>query len=1200
MEVSPNGMEPSNGAVDGLSQLVGQRGALSGMIPRRSTRMSTKDTVGKETRMFNLWEDHLTGVRCKSNNNVRTNRYNWVTFLPVNLFEQFSNTPINLYFLLMCVLQTIPSITITGGVPTTVLPLAFVVIVAMIKDGIEDYKRYQSDKTENNRTARRLKIANALRYTNDVEEIMWKDVKVGDTLLLKNFDLIPADLVICASSDKSGLTYIETANLDGETNLKVRTTPQKCMSLFERTEDSSSGEAVAVKWNNVQGTMETELPNGSLYTFQGTMSIVDKNPPSGTRRSRTLSEMVTRTSSRLQSHDAPKTVIPLEAGNILLRGCKLRNTEWVVGKVVFAGRNTKIQMDQTQKAKRKRTQIEKFITNILLAVLLIQLVLCIMGGLLNAAWIAQDENRTRYLNIDSNKSFAEHFFLRFGTASLIFVNFIPISIAVTLSMVKYLQVLFIAADKNMEWNGTRCVPKTSDLNEELGQVEYVFSDKTGTLTQNLMEFRKCSINGTSYGQGLTEIRRQVIRREGKPVPPEPQAAEGALVTPSVNFIDPALERDIRKAEVTNFFLHLAINHSVLPEVQPSGKKVYSAASPDEGALVYGAQHFGFNLVDRPDQEKLVLHLQQGNKHIEVQILATIEFTSDRKRSSVVARFQHPLLGEEVLYVFTKGADTMIKPILKTSTLESEIGQHTLQHLDEYAVDGLRTLMLGGRLVGEEEFRTWSAEWEECSQAMTDRAKRMALCADKLECDLDLHGVTGVEDRLQGEVGETIEIMQQCGIKVWMLTGDKVETAINIGIATGLLEPFVDPRKRPVFDWDECVRECERSRDAGEGPKIPAELVVQKMQRCYREVVATPGCFEAVVIDGMSLSILLKHPKEFLDMTRDAHSVLCCRVSPDQKGQVVRLFKKQARKVTLAIGDGANDCNMIRSAHIGIGIRGEEGLQAFNVSDFGIGQFRFLSQLLLVYGREYYRRQSILVLIFFYKNSFVVLPQFAVGVVSALSSGTRLYPDLVYQLYNVMFTALPIFAFCLFDKDLQTREAVFEHAHLYTLGPKWFYLNKLRVFQWIANAFWHSLVLFSLVYIATDKTILREDGLRADSAAVGILVFNTLVIIVNIKLILESYYVTWIMIILLALTLLSVVVMAIFFNYFALLGFETFGAYAFVFSSPLTYAIIAISITAVLARDWYWKIIQYNYFPTPLQIILQSQKPSGVTVVKAME
>jgi len=445
------------------------RQSIAKVVPggRKSRRKSSIFSweEKKPTREFPLLEHTPSGIRQTKSNVVKTSRYTPLTFVPLNLFEQFYHAPINLFFLLMVFLQLDKKIS-SHGIPTVLLPLFTVLLIGAIKDGLEDYRRHQSDKQENNMETC------VVTQNNEVKKILWADVKLGDTLLLHHGDLIPADLVIMDTSDEHALAYVQTANLDGETNLKVRVTPSKLTTVFPR-KPSDGGEAVAIRWYLMSGTMKTEQPNGSLYTFQGIMDI---------------------------THENRGITNALEEANTLLRGCKLSNTDWLVGKVVFTGTETKIQMNSTAKVAKKTSKMHKMVTKILILVLSVFILLVCLSAATNVMYASSDgAAKARYLylsgpNSDERSDFVQ-FLYKAGSFLLIYMNLIPISLMVTMAIVKFLQALFINYDQQMIWKDNPAMPRTSDLMEELGQVEYVFSDKTGTLTQNLMEFRKCSIGG---------------------------------------------------------------------------------------------------------------------------------------------------------------------------------------------------------------------------------------------------------------------------------------------------------------------------------------------------------------------------------------------------------------------------------------------------------------------------------------------------------------------------------------------------------------------------------------------------------------------------------------------------------------------------------------------------------------------------------
>eukprot|EP00397_Hematodinium_sp_SG-2012_P001607 GEMP01001611.1.p1 GENE.GEMP01001611.1~~GEMP01001611.1.p1 ORF type:complete len:1272 (+),score=211.79 GEMP01001611.1:195-4010(+) len=1161
-------------------------------------------------RSFLLAEDTSASGKSKlfPSNSVITSRYTLLTFIPKNGFEQFFYRPVNLYFVALVPLQLIRVISTSRGVPTVLNPLGFVLFVAALKDGIEDYRRHKSDDVENNRKASRM------GDTGQPEVIRWSDVQVGDTLIIRDQEHIPADVILLDTSDEMGCAYVETSNLDGETNLKVKCPPGKCLTYFDTRNHDASLDSLT-SWHKVKGDVECDAPNGSLYTFDGVLKL---------------------------THPVEKN-IAVNADNIMLRGCKLRNTEWAICKVVYTGRDTKIQQNQTQKATKKVTLVEKVTLKILWCIFFLQCLFCTIGAGVSTAFETTDlSSASLYLNLDergTDEPSPSVFIVRFLTFVLIFSNFIPISLMVTMSMVKFGQAFFILYDMTLVHNGHHTMPRTSDLNEELGQVDYIFSDKTGTLTQNMMEFRRCFVGGQSYGQGLTEIGRHVLQRKGETIPPEPKPALDAKVTPCVNFIDDNIDKHLkdpeRQEKLFEFLLHMSINHTVVAEKKVGGDVTYSASSPDEGALVYGAKHFDFCFLDRA--LGIMTVSCPGFAPFKVEMLAMIDFTSTRKRSSTIAKFFHPIKQREIIMLYTKGADTVIEARLSSASRNDPSSAAALECMSQYALDGLRTLMFAAREVQADAFADWHSNYESAMNSMKDRTTKMELVAELLETGLELQAVTGIEDRLQDKVGETIDLLQQAGMKIWMLTGDKVETAVNIGVATGLIEPGQAGDEMAVFDWNDMnlnrdggmteeervdtirksINQLNMNRPEKDGfnadilknlegrddmsqeivesitldARGEAEKNRRKEIRCHKlfkkslnQVRQNPTCFKTIVIDGSALTCILQKPKEFVEFTRNAQAVLCCRVSPDQKGQVVRLMRTLGDKVTLAIGDGANDCNMIRSAHVGVGIRGEEGLQAFNVCDYGIGQFSFLQGLVLVHGRYAYRRISIVVMYMFYKNIVVVIPQFLLGFHSKFS-GMRLYLDLMYQVYNVAFTSLPVLVFGMMDNDV-SRKTSYRFPYLYKLGTQNHYLNFKNVSAYVLSGFWHSIVVFYVPYCAAAfaGVIITEDGKPVDLWFIGTTVILLEVIVVNVKLVIESKTLNWVYYLAYFLGLFAFLSLAICTNFiaqFPMGGFEAVGVSSRIMGTGLIFQIIWLSCVIALLPDVYYKICEYNFFPSSI-------------------
>jgi len=366
---------------------------------------------------------------------------------------------------------------------------------------------------------------------------------------------------------------------------------------------------------------------------------------------------------------------------------------------------------------------------------------------------------------------------------LLFSNFIPISLIVSISVVKVIQMFFFLGDDDMVYNGIRCMPRTSDLNEEMGQIEYVFSDKTGTLTQNIMDFRKFCVQGVTYGEGMTEIKRNVLQKMGKHVEDDPLPPPGARKTRHVDLIDNSLDdllqskKGAQYTAVRAFLLHLAINHEVVTDTAADGDLLYCASSPDEEALCYGARHFGYTFKAR-DSQGVTIQLDDGTT-LKARIFCVLKFNSTRKRSSVICQFEDTEPSGETkskLMLFTKGADSVILARLAPRLQNAPETKQTMDVLKEMAEDGLRTLCLAGRELTQQEYATWMIKYEDASCATEQRTEKLDAVAELIENNLEVHGITGVEDRLQEGVAHTIVKMAEADIKVWMLTGDKGETA----------------------------------------------------------------------------------------------------------------------------------------------------------------------------------------------------------------------------------------------------------------------------------------------------------------------------------------------------------------------------------------------------------------------------------------
>ncbi|CAN8244906.1 unnamed protein product [Cochlearia groenlandica] len=1006
--------------------------------------------------------DSNTPVRFKGNS-ISTTKYNVFTFLPKGLFEQFRRIA-NIYFLGISCLSMTPISPVSPI--TNVAPLSMVLLVSLIKEAFEDWKRFQNDMSINNSTVEILQDQHWV-------PIPWRKLQVGDIVKIKQDGFFPADILFMSSTNADGICYVETANLDGETNLKIR-------KALERTWDYM----VPEKAYEFKGEIQCEQPNNSLYTFTGNLMV-------------------------------QKQTLPLSPDQLLLRGCSLRNTEYIVGAVVFTGHETKVMMN-AMNAPSKRSTLEKKLDKLIITIFCVLVTMCLIGAI--GCSIVTDR-KDFYLGLQLNKRDWEYRnrlmigFFTFFTLVTLFSSIIPISLYVSIEMIKFIQsTQFINRDLNMyhaETN-TPASARTSNLNEELGQVEYIFSDKTGTLTRNLMEFFKCSIGGISYGCGVTEIERGIAQRNGLKVQEE-ERSTGAIREKGFNFDDPRLMRGAWRNEPNpdlckELFRCLAICHTVLPEGDESPEKiVYQAASPDEAALVTAAKNFGFFFYKRTPTVVYVResHVEKMGKIQDVayEILNVLEFNSTRKRQSVVCRFPD---GRLVLYC--KGADNVIFERLADGM--DDVRKVTREHLEHFGSSGLRTLCLAYRNLNPKTYDSWNEKFIQAKSALRDREKKLDEVAELIEKDLTLIGSTAIEDKLQEGVPNCIETLSRAGIKIWVLTGDKMETAINIAYACNLINN--DMKQFIISSETDAIREAEERGDQVEIARVIKEEVKKELRKSLEEAqhslhtVAGPKL--ALVIDGKCLMYALDPSLRvtLLSLSLNCTSVVCCRVSPLQKAQVTSLVRKGAKKITLSIGDGANDVSMIQAAHVGIGISGMEGMQAVMASDFAIAQFRFLTDLLLVHGRWSYLRICKVVMYFFYKNLTFTLTQFWFTFRTGFS-GQRFYDDWFQSLYNVFFTALPVIVLGLFEKDVSASLSK-RYPELYREGIRNSFFKWRVVAVWATSAVYQSLVCYLFV-TASSFGAVNSSGKIFGLWDVSTMVFTCLVIAVNTRILLMSNSIT---------------------------------------------------------------------------------------------
>uniref|UniRef100_H2ZKF9 Phospholipid-transporting ATPase n=1 Tax=Ciona savignyi TaxID=51511 RepID=H2ZKF9_CIOSA len=1132
-------------------------------------------------------------------NKVQTTKYTVLSFLPKNLFEQFHRFA-NCYFVFIVLLNFVPQV---GAIQpfVSMAPVIVILFIQAVKDLFEDYGRYKSDVEINSAECFVLKSSD-----DKYHKMKWSDLQVGDIVRVVCNSVIPADILLLHSSDPDGICFIETSNLDGESNLKQR------MVVPKHWGDVNNHEFYPKEFKSI---IECQTPNNEIYKFHGNMI-----PANGGEK------------------------ISVNNSNLLLRGCVIRNTDYVEGIVLYAGHETKAMLNNNG-PRYKRSKLERRMNTDVIYCVVLLLVMCLIGSVGNGIWASNMSNIEQAELFIPNEENGEALnpalsgFYMFWTMVILLQVLIPISLYVSMEIVKWGQVHMINSDIDLYHKETdtpiRC--RALNITEDLGQIQYVFSDKTGTLTENKMIFRRCTIGGVDYphaANGESPITFLLPNAGPKPVnaddenavksapnspaasrraretdvTPDPVLYEKLISTPYSTFacneaiwdffinlaicntvvisndsddsvtasttpdpysvstsIIPSLFllstifvlsfAKIEPLYVTNQFFssfynvrmqsypilnqqstatsvkespleskdlqspiftskngmrHEIIQHQQLPSTCPpfillitlfpfqqistpvlntklNTKPKFSyhdSESPDEAALVYAAHAYGCVLAHRSShggKESVTITLPDGGGKLEFEVLHKLPFDSTRKRMSVIVR--DPRNGQITLYC--KGADSAILSALRRdqqddSNNSTDIINRTKQYLDKYGRVGLRTLCISKRVLTEAEYSEWEQLHRAAERDLENRDQMMINSFVRMEDNLELLGATGIEDRLQDGVPETIEALRQAGIQVWVVTGDKRETATNIGRSCRLIHQN-DEVIELITETPEALSEL-----------LDTTISSQDNKRGKLPEIQHQTTLDFVLGTGnrdQPDTLVKEIADKFVLLARRCRSVLCCRATPLQKGMVLKLIKDKLHVMTLAIGDGANDVSMIQVADIGVGLSGQEGMQAVMSSDYALAQFRFLKKLLLVHGHWNYARLASMVLYFFYKNAAFVFLIFWFQILCGFSGGNMIEQSYLL-IFNLIFTSVPPLVNGVLDKDIDAA-TLLKKPELYMQGIKdELYLQ--RTF-WInmLDALYQSLIIFFFLYVIyLDTEVgLIEWGTVVTTAAVFVILIH---------------------------------------------------------------------------------------------------------------
>ncbi|TKA66909.1 hypothetical protein B0A49_10573 [Cryomyces minteri] len=909
-----------------------------------------------------------------------------------------------------------------------------------------------------------------------------RELKVGDVLKLEKDQRIPADVIILKSytndtptAEHSGNTHsnspqreewnlIDTdapAALDAGEGLQAGSQPSTLENMTTSDDPSSGGEAF-IRTDQLDGETDWKLrlaspltqsldvraytrlritagkPDKKVNDFVGTIELLP-------RTSQTYDALRAAPTEGSSSVDIPRTdnhasknapasnSSSLTIDNTAWANTVLASSSTVLAVVIYTGPQTR-QALSTSPSRSKTGLLENEINSL-------TKILCFLTLTLSFVLVALEGFESK----DGRKWYVA--VMRF---LILFSTIVPISLRVNLDMGKSVYAWFIERDQGIP--GT--VVRTSTIPEDLGRVEYLLSDKTGTLTQNEMELKKIHVGTVSYAnEAMDEVSTYV--RHGFAVQPlGPDVSATTLITPSsaANNLSTSGTRTRREigVRVLSLVLALALCHNVTPTTEEVGGQsitTYQASSPDEIAIVRWTEAVGLRLLHRDRKTLTLQSVDTGRIVVRVQILNVFPFTSDGKRMGIVVRFldrssdnfsgdQGDRTDSEICF-FQKGADTVMTSIVASNDwLDEETAN--------MAREGLRTLVVGRKRLSPQQYQSFSSDYTQASLSFQGRDASMAsVVANHLERDLELLGVTGVEDKLQKDVKPSLELLRNAGIKIWMLTGDKPETARCVAVSARLVS-----RNQSIHTITKLKRK---------------DLALDALTLLHSQPNA------CLLIDGESLQLFLTHHQDaFIEMAVRLPAVIACRCSPTQKADVARLIKTHTRKRICCIGDGGNDVSMIQAADVGVGIVGKEGRQASLAADFSITAFSHLTKLLVWHGRNSYKRSAKLAQFVIHRGLLISVCQ-TVFSVAAHFEPIALYRDWLLVGYATLYTMAPVFSLVL-DRDVDEGLATL-YPELYKELTEGRSLSYRTFFVWLAVSVYQGCAIqgLSQLLVATPKT-----------------------------------------------------------------------------------------------------------------------------------
>lgn len=1071
--------------------------------------------------------------------------------------------PSKLWFLLITVIEVQGLSDVTYQYGT-LIPLLILLFLQITRDALKDYHCHKADYEINFRT---YPIWDGSKFIVK----FCKDILVGDIILLLDSDIVPADVVLLSVGNEEHNCYVDSLEIMGERSLKIKNPVREIQNIIDTIELDTASSFLS----HLDDDLFVSLPNRSFKHFLGKVKL-------------SISPKSTEISLR----------------NVLLRDMKIVNTPWLFAICIYTGGDSKIWSNNLSKAK-KVSQLTKKLEKWLLWSFLLIFAISVINTIIS-----------RFSPV-GNYSWYEVFL---GNI-LLFNHMIPISLALVMEFTTvFLSYLVNRRDSNIKLIN-------ADLCSNIGMIEYIITDKTGTLTQNKLKVALCVVDDKLYIQNPEAFVADSYERQSS----EEHFNEANRILS--NYLGDIFSFSDLQTEVLNrpetskymhFFYCIALCNLAFPQ-----DNEYIALSEDDKVLAKTAEVFGFKVKAR-DEETCLIEI--FGEDVIFYVLGTQAFSSAHKKSRIVVK----RAGASEVYMYLKG-----DKIAMESDFENN---HSTADIDQVIVE-YRSLYLGYKLLTRREVKQFVFEYSNAKLSLVNKEGRVESVFEIFDKDADFLGIVGLEDKVTEDTRQAIQTLKNAGIKFWVLSGDSEDSTMTAAFASGIVskenkvlrladltseldclnyletytKEFIFPSYSPMrgsIDMEGRIVGVKSQADVSIsnspvllqedfGFRAAARKVTGVVRRAkrrssvhpvisklsiFKHLTSLQGEFDpkemnfVMSIDSRALEYCMEtsiHLKYLIFLLFTAKAVCFHSLLPDQKIKIVKLIKCNFRfnPLVLAIGDSISDVGMIQQAHVGVGI---EGTAAANNADVTIKKFGDLQSLLLIHGHKQYIQTSKLILLSLYA---VVLLEFQLAFYNIISgwNGSAVLDKNFLLVYKLIISILPILGLCLLDKDNSSTKIT---PQAYKVGIFNRLLSIKNLFLFILTALFQSVstFVFSLLFFS----ISTEQGKGENALLIDICIFLVLSSTLFLSIVVETYFISLktITIYIVSVALQIVIILPLGYSEEELMGYPQM---LVLFKSCWIFVIPTAAFN--VAITYCFKALRFNFYPDILEKV-RSDTPNS--------